>query len=84
LRKWRSGGNFLRANEFEARRQISKIAPVDRNEWQMTPPTVNAYASPPRNEIVSRGHSVIAGQQADDATNLGGIGLVSATNYARL
>ena len=46
-------GNFLRANEFEARRQIAKIGkPVDRNEWGMTPPTVNAYYSPPRNEIV--------------------------------
>ena len=40
-------GNFLRANEFEARRQIAKIGkPLDRNEWQMTPPTVNAYYSP--------------------------------------
>ncbi len=40
-------GNFQRANEFEARRQISKIGkPLDRNEWGMTPPTVNAYYSP--------------------------------------
>ena len=46
-------GNFLRANEFESRRQIAKIGkPLDRNEWGMTPPTVNAYYSPPRNEIV--------------------------------
>src|SRR5882724_10610737 len=46
-------GNFLRANEFEARRQIAKIGkPVDRNEWQMTPPTVNAYYSSAKNEIV--------------------------------
>jgi len=46
-------GNFLRANEFEARRQIVKIGkPLDRNEWQMTPPTVNAYYSSARNEIV--------------------------------
>ena len=37
-------GNFQRANEFEARRQIAKIGkPLDRNEWGMTPPTVNAY-----------------------------------------
>ena len=39
-------GNFLRANEFEASRQIAKIGkPLDRNEWGMTPPTVNAYYS---------------------------------------
>src|SRR5207249_9603952 len=32
-------GNFLRANEFESRRQIAKISkPLDRKEWQMTPP----------------------------------------------
>jgi len=46
-------GNLLRANEFESRRQIAKISkPVDRLEWGMTPPTVNAYYSPPRNEVV--------------------------------
>ena len=37
-------GNFLRANEFESKRQIAKISkPLDRKEWGMTPPTVNAY-----------------------------------------
>ena len=46
-------GNFLRANEFESKRQIAKIGkPLDRKEWDMTPPTVNAYYSPPYNEIV--------------------------------
>ncbi|PYX96451.1 MAG: M13 family peptidase, partial [Acidobacteria bacterium] len=46
-------GNFLRANEFESRRQIAKInKPLDRKEWGMTPPTVNAYYSGSRNEIV--------------------------------
>ena len=46
-------GNFLRANEFESRRQIAKISkPVDKKEWQMTPPTVNAYYSGSMNEIV--------------------------------
>ncbi len=73
-------GNFLRANEFEARRQIAKIGkPVDRNEWQMTPPTVNAYYSPPRNEIVFPAGILqppFFDKQADDATNFGGIGLV--------
>ena len=73
-------GNFLRANEFEARRQIAKIGkPVDRNEWQMTPPTVNAYYSSARNEIVFPAgilQSPFFDKQVDDATNFGGIGIV--------
>ncbi len=73
-------GNFLRANEFEARRQIAKIGkPVDRNEWQMTPPTVNAYYSPAKNEIVFPAgilQSPFFDKQADDAMNFGGIGVV--------
>jgi putative endopeptidase len=73
-------GNFQRANEFEARRQISKIGkPLDRNEWGMTPPTVNAYYSPPRNEIVFPAgilQTPFFDKQADDATNFGGIGIV--------
>src|SRR5665213_4170092 len=40
-------GNSLRANEFEFHRVLAKIGkPVDRYEWQMTPPTVNAYYDP--------------------------------------
>jgi len=73
-------GNFLRANEFESRRQIAKIGkPLDRNEWQMTPPTVNAYYSPPRNEIVFPAGILqppFFDKQADDAVNFGGIGMV--------
>jgi putative endopeptidase len=73
-------GNFLRANEFESRRQIAKIGkPLDRNEWGMTPPTVNAYYSPPRNEIVFPAGILQApffDKQADDAMNFGGIGIV--------
>ena len=46
-------GNVRRATVFESRRQLAKIGkPVDRNEWGMTPPTVNAYYSPTLNEIV--------------------------------
>src|SRR2546428_5773769 len=45
-------GNFARASEFERRRQINKVGkPVDRGEWQMTPPTVNAYYDPQMNDI---------------------------------
>ena len=37
-------GNLQRASEFEGNRQLQKIGkPVDKMEWGMTPPTVNAY-----------------------------------------
>jgi len=45
-------GNVLRARAFEFHRQLAKIGkPVDRGEWQMTPPTVNAYYDPQKNDI---------------------------------
>ncbi len=73
-------GNFLRSNEFEARRDINKIEkPVDRNEWGMTPPTVNAYYNPSLNEIVFPAGILqppFFDKQMDDAINFGGIGLV--------
>ena len=73
-------GNFLRANEFESHRQIAKISkPVDRNEWGMTPPTVNAYYSPPRNEIVFPAGILqppFFDKEMDDDVNFGSIGAV--------
>lgn len=45
-------GNIERGNRFEERRQLDKIGkPVDRGEWQMSPPTVNAYYDPQMNDI---------------------------------
>jgi endothelin-converting enzyme/putative endopeptidase len=45
-------GNVLRAYRFEEARQWHKLGkPVDRNEWGMTPPTVNAYFDPQMNDI---------------------------------
>jgi putative endopeptidase len=45
-------GNVLRATEFESQRQLAKIGkPLDRSEWMMTPPTVNAYFDPQMNDI---------------------------------
>jgi endothelin-converting enzyme/putative endopeptidase len=45
-------GNVLRANVFESQRQLAKIGkPLDRGEWGMTPPTVNAYYDPQMNDI---------------------------------
>ena len=45
-------GNVQRATEFERRRELNKIGkPLDRTEWGMTPPTVNAYYNPQMNDI---------------------------------
>ncbi|HET9837725.1 MAG TPA: M13 family metallopeptidase [Candidatus Angelobacter sp.] len=45
-------GNVQRATVFESKRQLAKIGkPLDRGEWQMTPPTVNAYYDPQMNDI---------------------------------
>ncbi len=45
-------GNAARATVFESRRELDKIGkPVDRGEWGMTPPTVNAYYNPQMNDI---------------------------------
>src|SRR5258708_1811054 len=73
-------GNSLRASEFEIHRQLNKIGtPLDKREWQMTPPTVNAYYDPSENDI-----NFPAGIlqppffdfKADDALNFGGMGAV--------
>jgi len=73
-------GNFLRANEFESRRDIAKISkPLDRKEWGMTPPTVNAYYSGARNEIVFPAGILqppFFDKAMDDSVNFGGIGVV--------
>jgi endothelin-converting enzyme/putative endopeptidase len=45
-------GNNTRATEFESHRQLNKVGkPVDRGEWDMSPPTVNAYYNPQMNDI---------------------------------
>ena len=46
-------GNIERSDEFEVKRDIAKIdKPLDRTEWGMSPPEVNAYYSGSFNEIV--------------------------------
>ncbi len=73
-------GNAQRARSFEVKRNLGKIGkPLDKNEWGMTPPTVNAYYSAANNDI-----NFPAGilqppffdKDADDAVNFGGIGVV--------
>jgi len=45
-------GNQMRAHQFEFARDLAKIGrPVDKGEWQMTPPTVNAYYDPQMNNV---------------------------------
>ncbi|HYR21442.1 MAG TPA: M13 family metallopeptidase [Chthoniobacterales bacterium] len=72
--------NELRAENFEAKRELNKIGkPVDRTEWGMTPPTVNAYYNPKMNEIVFPAGILqppFFYANADDAVNYGGIGAV--------
>jgi predicted metalloendopeptidase len=73
-------GNIHRASEFESNRQLQKIGkPVDKQEWVMTPPTVNAYYSGNHNEIVFPAGILqppFFDRTMDDAVNMGGIGLV--------
>ena len=73
-------GNFLHANQFETRRRIAKISkPLDRKEWGMTPPTVNAYYNGSYNEIVFPAGILqppFFDKSMDDGVNMGGIGVV--------
>jgi putative endopeptidase len=73
-------GNAQRARAVEGKRNLSKIGqPLDKKEWGMTPPTVNAYYNPSQNNI-----NFPAGilqppffdKTVDDAVNFGGIGVV--------
>jgi len=72
--------NVRRSAEFERARQLAKIGkPLDRAEWGMTPPTVNAYYNSSLNEIVFPAGILqppFYDPNADDAVNYGGIGAV--------
>ena len=72
--------NRLRGNTFEFARDLAKIGkPVDRTEWDMTPPTVNAYYNPQMNEIVFPAGILqppFFDPNGDEAINYGGIGAV--------
>lgn len=70
----------MRGAQFNFKRELNKIGkPVDRGEWDMSPPTVNAYYSPSMNEIVFPAGILqppFFDPNADDASNYGGIGAV--------
>jgi len=72
--------NISAGSEFQFRRMIAKIGkPVDRMEWGMTPPTVNAYYNPTSNEIAFPAGIMqvpFFDPKADDAYNYGVMGSV--------
>ena len=73
-------GNYRRGYTVEYDRDLNKLGgPVDRDEWFMTPQTVNAYYNPGMNEIVFPAAILqppFFDAEADDAANYGGIGAV--------
>lgn len=73
-------GNYQRGYAVEYDRELAKLGgPVDRDEWFMTPQTVNAYYNPGMNEIVFPAAILqppFFDADADDAANYGGIGAV--------
>src|SRR5262249_46179477 len=73
-------GNVLQADAFEFERNLAKIGkPVDRTEWGITAPTVDAYYNPTFNEIVFPAGILqppFFDARADDASNYGAIGSV--------
>lgn len=73
-------GNINRASQFEYDRNLNKLGkPIDRDEWGMTPQTVNAYYNPELNEIVFPAAIMqppFFNINADDAVNYGAIGAV--------
>ena len=73
-------GNYRRGSIVESDRELAKLGgPVDRDEWFMTPQTVNAYYNPGMNEIVFPAAILqppFFDAEADDAANYGGIGAV--------
>jgi putative endopeptidase len=72
--------NQRRASAFDFQRRLDRIGkPVDRTEWGMTPPTVNAYNNSSMNEIVFPAGILqppFYDPKADDAVNYGGMGAV--------
>lgn len=70
----------MATSRFEHQRQLAKVGkPVDRNEWLMSPPTVNAYYEPQKNEIVFPAGILqppFFNKDATDAVNFGAMGMV--------
>jgi len=73
-------GNAIRSTEFEYDYDLGKLGkPIDREEWEMTPQTINAYYEPQKNEIVFPAAILqppFFDPKADDAVNYGSIGAI--------
>ncbi|HEU4852367.1 MAG TPA: M13-type metalloendopeptidase [Telluria sp.] len=73
-------GNVMRSREVANDREVAKLgAPINRDEWLMTPQTINAYYNPEMNEIVFPAailQKPFFDPKADDAVNYGAIGAV--------
>ncbi len=73
-------GNSFRSNQVEYEREIDKLGkPIDRDDWFITPQTVNAFYNPTMNEVVFPAAILqppFFNMEADDAVNYGGIGAV--------
>ena len=80
IRRGDLGGNVMRARAFEYARNLAKLGrPIDRDEWGMTPQTINAYYDPSLNEIVFPAAFLQPPEfnpKADDAVNYGAVGAV--------
>ena len=72
--------NYMRANSYSFKEMIDKLGkPIDRTEWGMTTPTINAYYNPAMNEIVFPAgimQPVFFNPDADDAINYGCMGAI--------
>ena len=72
--------NIIASARFESKQELKKLGgPIDRNEWHMTPQTINAYYNPVMNEIVFPAAILqppFFNMEADDAANYGAIGAV--------
>ena len=72
--------NYINSNKYEFAYMVNKLGkPIDRTEWGMTPPTINAYYNPSMNEIVFPAgimQPVFFNPDADDAVNYGSMGAI--------
>ncbi len=79
-------GNVMRSRRVEHQRAVDKLGkPINRDEWLMTPYTVNAYYNPPMNEVVFPAAILqppFFNVAANDAVNYGGIGAVIGHEFS--
>lgn len=79
-------GNVMRSRRVEHQREVDKLGqPINRDEWFMTPHTVNAYYNPPMNEVVFPAAILqppFFNVEANDAVNYGGIGAVIGHEFS--